>query len=111
MTRFDATTSAFLPPTLLNSWVNYGAPYQLSGVQRVGTRVTLRGVVKNGTANAALFVLGAGYRPAKQEIFVVMGTGGIPVRLDVLADGTVMTTGASGNTYLSLSGVFFDVTL
>jgi hypothetical protein len=53
---------AWIAPTLLNSWVNYGGSEQPAQYRKVGTRVDVRMAVKHGTTSP-IFNLPAGYRP------------------------------------------------
>lgn len=56
-------------PTLLNSWTNFGAPYNAVGYYRDPFGIVrLRGVVKGGTIGTSIFVLPVGYRPANYEL-------------------------------------------
>ena len=107
----DTSTPTWVAPTLLNSWANYGPEWATAGYYRDASGlVYLRGLVKSGTNNAAIFMLPSGYRPTAGRIFSVHAGGG-QARLDVLYDGTVKTNGyySSGtNAYVSLSGVFFE---
>lgn len=107
----DTGTPTWIAPTLLNSWANYGLEWATAGYYRDASGlVYLRGLVKSGTNNAAIFMLPSGYRPTAGRIFSVHAGGG-QARLDVLYDGTVKTNGyySSGtNAYVSLSGVFFE---
>lgn len=107
----DTGTPTWVAPTLLNSWANYGLEWATAGYYRDASGlVYLRGLVKSGTNNAAIFMLPSGYRPTAGRIFSVHAGGG-QARLDVLYDGTVKTNGyySSGtNAYVSLSGVFFE---
>jgi hypothetical protein len=56
-----------------------------------------------------IFVLPAGYRPAKRLVFSADHNGRVHARVDVLADGSVKWIGdaADAPTSLSLSGVTF----
>ena len=100
---------AWVAPTLLNGWVNFGAA-QVAGywLDALGV-VHLRGLIKSGTVNTVIFTLPAGYRPTALSLFsVVSNTGAALVasRLDVATTGDV-TLVTGGNTFLSLDGVSF----
>lgn len=57
--------SGWIAPTLLNSWVNFGGGYSTVGYRKVGSLVTIRGLVKGGvtTDGTEIFTLPAGFRP------------------------------------------------
>jgi hypothetical protein len=57
------TTSAWVAPTLLNGWTNYGGAYQVMQYRRVGDMIQLRGVIKGTATNALAFTLPNGFRP------------------------------------------------
>jgi hypothetical protein len=74
-------------------------------------RVTLKGLANNSAATTApstIFTLPVGYRPPRQEVFLVMAATGAQ-RLDVMTDGTVSFSPAlaTGN-FVSLDEVEFD---
>lgn len=68
------TQEAWQTPTLINSWVAWGAPFVTAQYRRsTGGVVMLRGVVKNGTG-AVMFVLPVGYRPDNYCVIPTMST-------------------------------------
>ena len=99
-------------PTLLNSWVAFGASNNAPGfwLDPLGI-VHLRGVVKSGTvatgSTGTIFTLPDGYRPAFEEIFAVASNGAFGV-CRVLADGSVRAY-SGNNTYFSLDGITFRI--
>lgn len=100
--------TSWIVPTLLNSWVSYGAPYEVEGYRKDGQGfVHLRGLIKNGTATAgtALFNLPAGYRPANTALFDTQSNGALG-RVDVANNGNV-TIQAGTNAWISLNGITF----
>lgn len=97
-------------PTFLNSWVNYGAGgWSTAAYRKVGNRVYLRGLVKDGTLGAAVFTLPSGYRPTAGLHFgVICSDTTVPGKAQVLADGSVVaSTGA--NSHFSLDEISFFV--
>jgi hypothetical protein len=81
---------AFIAPTLLNAWVNFGAPRNPAGYFKdLSGVVHLRGVVKNGTIGLAIFTLPAGYRPANKELIVTVSNGGHAV-IEIDSSGNVI---------------------
>jgi hypothetical protein len=105
------TPEAWIAPTLLAGWVNYGAPYDNAGYRKEPTGlVRLRGVIKNGTiANGTvLFNLPVGYRPsAQRSIPSYQGGADDAIRLEVATNGDVSATGLANNFNLLLDGVVF----
>lgn len=96
-------------PTLTNSWVNYGAPYDTAGYYKQNDGwVRLKGLIKNGSsATADMFTLPDGYRPPFEMYATVhSGTGGA-ARLRITTAGVASTTDGGSTTYLSLNGVTF----
>lgn len=91
----------FIAPTLLNSWVNFGAPYATAGYYKDPFgRVHLKGHLKSGVIGSAAFTLPAGYRPAERTFVATVAHNGasyIVAVLDVNTDGSVTpTVGANG---------------
>jgi len=91
-------------PTFQNGWINYDTVYNEAAYYRdASNRVYLRGLIRNGTGN--IFTLPVGYRPVRQELFVVLTDTGVG-RVDVAANGVVLKNGG-GNGWLSLDGISF----
>lgn len=96
---------AFIAPTLLNSWVAFGAPYNAPGYFKDSRGIVhLRGLVKSGTAST-IFTLPAGYRPIGRELFAVPSN-------DLFGACSVDPAGAvsqlvGSNVYFSLDGITF----
>jgi hypothetical protein len=101
---------AFIAPTLVNGWINYGAPHTNAAYYKDKEgRVHLRGLIKNGTATGGtiLFTLPAGYRPSTsgQSVFAVISNNALG-RVDVKANGDVVVI-VGTNPFLSLDGISF----
>ena len=93
-------------PAFLNSWVNYGAPFESAAFMKDSMGfVHLKGLVKNGTNLSQIFTLPVGYRPASSEIFVSNNTGAFGT-IYVQSDGAVAPQ-VTGNGFYSLSGIIF----
>jgi hypothetical protein len=106
----DGRGSTWLAPTLVNGWVNFGAPQQVAGyTQDVNNRIWLRGLIKSGTFsdNTTLLTLPAGYRPSGNESFAVNSSGAFAVII-ILTTGEVKISGATANSALSLAGISFS---
>ena len=76
-------------PALLNSWANYGAPFDPTGYQKVGRVVYLRGLVSGGASGSVIFTLPAGYRPGSQLILPAITNPNTIGRMDVFTNGNV----------------------
>ena len=75
-TKATATQEAVTAPTLLNSWVNYGAGVQTAGYYKDKFGIVhLQGAVKDGTIGLAAFSLPVGYRPSATESFACASNG------------------------------------
>lgn len=96
-------------PTLINSWVNFGAGFNPAGYFKDPFGVVhLRGTVKSGTVGNDIFILPAGYRPANTEILACVSNGVLGI-IEVSSGGNVNAT-AGNNTYFSLDGLTFRAT-
>jgi hypothetical protein len=100
---------AWQTPTLLNSWVNYGAPYANAGYYRDAAGIVrLGGVLKTGTNGTAAFVLPAGYRPAATRYCpAIFSAGAGLVSIDRFGNVAPTNAGGTGATLASLDGVSF----
>lgn len=103
----SAPDSGWTAPTLTNSWVHYGAPFSTPGyrIDALGY-VHLRGLLKSGTVNLAMFTLPAGYRPESQLIFSTICNNAVS-RIDVTTAGVVIQSGGSSNAFQSLDDIIF----
>ena len=103
--------TGWIDVTFENSWVNYGGSiWQDAQYRKENGWVYIRGLVKDGTVNSAIFTLPEGFRPAKQEMFITVAsdpTTNIWAKTYVLADGIVQTAGvpAGYTSFQSLSGL------
>jgi hypothetical protein len=95
-------------PAFENSWVNYVSVWEEAGARRIGTMVYLFGLVRDGTEGAVIFTLPEGWRPAAQHIFAQESSTLGTIRIDVQADGSVLTF-AGTYTWVSLSGIVFPI--
>lgn len=100
---------AWVAPTLLNSWVNFGAGGQPAGYCKDSQGfVRLKGLVKSGTpgATSVIFTLPAGYRPANNSHHAVPSNALFGFcRVD--SSGSVIAYAGSG-TWFALDGISFD---
>lgn len=98
--------AGWVVPLLLNDWVNYGDPYATAGYTLDASGfVHLKGVVKDGVAGT-VFVLPAGFRPARHTVATGMSASNAACRIDVATDGTVTAFGYN-NALVSIDGITF----
>jgi len=103
-------TEAFIEPTLLNSFTNWGSGYATAAYykDKVGV-VHLRGLV-NRAANhngIVVFTLPVGYRPSTSGklLFTTQAASGVS-RFDIFPNGDVVVTAGSTG-WISLDGITF----
>lgn len=101
-------SEAYIAPTLLNGWVNYGVGGATVGFfkDKFGI-VHIKGLVKSGTTSTAtvIFNLPGGYRPLEDQQFATVSEG-------VFGDGRVMAGGDvvfdhGTNVWFSLNNISF----
>lgn len=103
-------TEAFIAPTLLNNFTNYGSDHATAAYykDKMG-RVFLRGLVNNvnNPTGLVVFTLPVGYRPTTSGhlVFATIANNGMG-RVDVLANGNVIVNlGTAG--WISLDNISF----
>ena len=110
-TAVPLTGSAWIAPTLINSWVNQGG----AGVAVAGYLkdplgfVHLKGRIKSGANGTAAFVLPAGYRPGATDYYSVI-EGGVLLAaavIDSAGNVSVFTAGGGAGADASLGGITF----
>lgn len=107
LTVTNITVQAWQTPTLLNSWVNYGAPY--SNIQYFKDPygiVHIRGLAKDGTLGAIIFTLPSGYRPSGQMLMAIASNGAFGYII-ITTGGDVLAAGS--NAWISLDNISFRV--
>jgi N-acetylneuraminic acid mutarotase len=102
-------TEAFVAPTLLNSFTNYGNGYAAVGYykDKMG-RVYLRGMVNNvsNPSGLVVFTLPTGYRPTSGKLVFTTTSNASMGRIDIAANGDVIINlGLAG--WTSLDGISF----
>lgn len=113
----DANTPAVYsaPPALINGWVQF-AGADVFGVDLLGGRINLRGLIRPG-ANNIFCTLPAWARPKTSKRFMVQGYNGlaqsaVPLVIDAATGNCVINEVASGvanaTSWLSLSGVTWE---
>jgi hypothetical protein len=93
-------------PTYTNAWVDFGGGFTAVSYYRDRGRVYLDGMMKNGTVATSAFTLPVGFRPAAQELFIVIANN-IIGRVDVSTAGLVTPSAGTSNVYVSLCGISF----
>lgn len=97
---------SFIAPTLINSWVNYGAGFNNAGYYKDAFGIVhLRGFIKDGTAGAVMFILPSGYRPANSEVFATAANGLFAVL--VIDNAGNVTHNAGSTVWFTLDGITF----
>jgi hypothetical protein len=103
---------AWVTPTLLNSWVNFGGSEATVQYWKSATEtVHIKGLIKDGTATTGtqIFVLPAGYRPTENRTFAqVCGAAGsrAVAAITVSVNGAVSVDTCSSNAALSIDCSF-----
>jgi hypothetical protein len=104
-------STAWISPTMLNSWTWFTGVYTHPKYRRVGDRVELKGLVKSGTVGAGtpLFVLPVGFRPPEETILTTSSN-------DLYAQVRVTTAGnvacvVGSTVWVSLDGLSFPLNL
>lgn len=103
---------SILTPTFVNGWTHFSTtsePWQRGGYWKDKNEVVhLVGLIKSGTTTngTVLFTLPVGYRPAKQEVFIVTTITGT-ARIDVYPNGQVIGARDLHATWTSLAGITF----
>ena len=106
-----ATTEAWIAPTLLNGWTNFGGRFTTAGYRKDGHGVVhLKGLLRPGTGNIVL-TLPEGYRPAQARTVAAGGwVNNSPhlVGFELDSSGNVRrdSTGSS-DAWISLDGISF----
>jgi hypothetical protein len=110
--KFMPTNSmhyTWISPTFTDNWQTYpGGTWNDAGYYKDSeNRVHLRGAVSDGTVGngAEIFILPAGFRPAKRELFVVI-TNQLLGRVDISTDGRVIPH-TTNNAWVSLDNLSF----
>jgi len=94
-------------PTLLNSWVNYGAGYTDAGFYRMPNGfVRLRGLLKLGVINTPMFTLPVGCRPATVQVVATIVNGAL-CYVEIRANGDVVPTNGVNN-YVAIDNITFQ---
>lgn len=103
------TQEDWIAPTLLNSWVNYGATFPPAGYFKDNFGIVhLRGLIKDGIIGSPAFVLPEGYRSINHLHFSVPSNNAYGDCF-INSNGSVTPT-IGNNTWFSLTGIAFSIT-
>lgn len=110
--RLALPDTAWIAPTLVNSWANYGGSWETVAYRRLNGVVYLRGLARNPGARPTgdtIFTLPAGFRPSTdQHALVAYANAASFAVINIYADGRVtLNTATAANMYLSLRGQVF----
>jgi Tfp pilus assembly protein PilE len=101
---YPGTAGTWSTATLQNSWANYGGTYPTLQYTRDSDKVvTIRGLVKSGTATGGTVItnLPLGYRPPGQQLMTVASNDDIG-RVDVTTSGNIIVQNVD-NTWVALN--------
>lgn len=103
--------SVWVAPTFINSAANAGGAFLTAGYRHTGTHTELRGSVKPGATEKALFVLPEALRPAA-TIGLTVETSSAPFTtgITINAAGEVIPFFTNAFTRISLDGLSFPLT-
>lgn len=96
----------WITPAYQNSWTRYEASWNQAGYYRDSAGVVhLKGMVKDGAMNQAIFTLPEGFRPANRMLIGTHSSPGVG-RVDVGSDGRVIPV-IGNNSWFTLDGISF----
>lgn len=105
--RYVAVPTAWVAPTLINSWVNFGGSEQTARYRKIGDMVFMEGLVKLGTGGASIFTLPTGFRPLLNVYFAVGANDLFGMFYVTPAGNVIHRTGS--NVWFSLTSSFSTV--
>lgn len=100
---------AWIAPTLLNGWVNFASGWQVVQYRKVGDRVEIRGMVRSGTVNQAIFTLPVGFRPIALMYFAG-DSYGQHAPMVAMTDGTFKAEAVPNVANLSFNNIYYSLT-
>jgi len=96
----------WIEPTLLNGWINFGAPFAGCSYFKDNFGIIhLRGVVKSGVIGQAFYNLPVGYRPSA-NIDVASCSNNAFCVITIEANGNIFPL-SGNNQWVSLAGITF----
>jgi hypothetical protein len=100
--------SGWINLSLINSFINFGSPYEAARCRKKAGVVYLEGVVKFGGSNTVMAQLPVGFRPANILSFLVSTNSATVGRINIAPSGDIMAA-AITTAFTSLSGIVFVV--
>lgn len=101
-----AVPAVTLVSSFSNSWVNFDSP-RPAAYYRIGGRVYLQGIIKDGTMNTTAFTLPSGYRPSQTgDLLLPVVSNGAFGLVVVETDGDIRPNVGSNVSFV-LEGVSF----
>jgi hypothetical protein len=108
--RSTTSTTAWITPTLVNSWLNYGFGFRTARYRKIGDITYIEGLVKLGATGTTIFTLPEGFRPPENMLWAGITDPNVFARLDVMSDGRVIVYFTGTNLYASINCSFSTVT-
>ena len=110
--KANKAQEAWIAPTLLNGWINFGSGYETAGYYKDEFGVVhLKGLIRTGTTTAGtiLFTLPVGYRPTLSTFFVNANSARLEsTQISIESNGNVLGYGLNA-TWTSLEQISFKV--
>jgi len=108
-TRHVEEQEAWITPSLLNSWADFGGGYPPARYFKDNFRIVhLKGLVKDGTGmGTVIFTLPAAYRPAEEHFFAVASNNAFGFCSVTVAGEVKAIVGSTS--WFSLAGITFRV--
>lgn len=96
----------WIAPTLLNGWANFGSGFYTAGYYKDSLGIVhLRGLVKSGSLNTAIYNLPAGYRPSA-TFYTCSNANGAFAELQITATGDIKQ-GVGSTAAFSMDNISF----
>jgi hypothetical protein len=109
--KANKAQEAWIEPTLLNGWVNFGSGFETAGYYKDEFGVVhLRGLIKSGTTTAGttLFNLPIGYRPSNNKFTIIANHNTFAI-LSINTTGNVNINTTVSSVWISLDNISFKV--
>jgi len=109
--QLDLSLTGWISPTFQNSWVNFGAEWDVAGYCKDALGfVHLKGLIKSGTLNTACFTLPVSYRPAAAMHFSAASNSLFGV-VRIYPNGEVKCGNPGANDWFALNNISFKAEL
>ena len=108
---FAAQLGDWIAPSFVNGWYSWGGSFAAGGYTKTSEGIVLlRGVLRGGTTNSAMFTLPVGFRPSAYHLFPCATYDGASLqtgRCDINAAGAVLGVWGGAAGYTSIDGIAF----